>query len=248
MPADTDLLFGKIAIARGFCTEEQVDECLEKQASSKRPMPLGEHLLDLGFLNEDQHAKILQIQRDKLLDPDPVAGKSLDSVLFGKLAVSKGLLTEAQVNECLRRQAQAGEERSLGEVMVANHYLTSAQVKAILAEQCKTIMSCGLCMLSFTVLSTTRRKLVECPRCKLPLQEGKPSDSTRTDAELETQTAMSMKSEKEPVSAGSPSAGDRRIEATCKICSHRFEGILDSTNRLSCPSCLTRYVVRQTPS
>ena len=248
MPADSDLLFGKIAIARGFCTQAQVDGCLKTQASSQPPTPLGRLLLGEGFLTEDQHAKILEIQKEKLTAPDPIVAKSLDTALFGRLVRSKGLLTEVQVNECLRQQAQEGKDRSLGEVMVANKYLTPAQVKEILSEQFKTIMSCSVCMLSFTVLSTTRRKLVDCPRCKGPLEEGEPSDSTRTDADLETQTAKSLKSERktDPDAASTGTAG--RLDVTCKICSHRFEGILDSTNRISCPSCLTRYVVRQTPS
>ena len=247
MPADSDLLFGKIAVARGFCTEEQVDACVKAQASSKDPMPLGKLLVSEGHLTDSQYSTILEIQRQKLLAPNPIGGANLDAALFGKLVVRRGLLTEAQVNECLRVQAQEGDERSLGEVIVSKHYMSPHQVKAILAEQCKTIMNCPPCGLSFTILSTTARKLVDCPRCKQPLEEGKPSESTRTDGEIETRIAKALKSE---VVADStePSKGDRPVSRlTCKMCSHQFEGVIDSTNRVRCPMCDTRYVVRQTP-
>ena len=248
MPADSDLLFGKIAIVQGFCSKAKVDHCVKRQARSNRPMPLGRHLVDEGVITEEQHSKVLEIQRRNLRARDPVQKTSRETVLFGRLAVREGYLSEVQVNECLRLQGLDDETRPLGEIAVALGHLTSDQVKALLSRQLKKIMSCPECRLSYTVLSISTEPKLECPRCKGLLQEGKPGESTRVDAELDTQAVKSLKSEGEDVSGETPPGAARRINVTCKICSHRFEGVVDSTSRVRCPSCLTRYVVRQTPS
>ena len=199
--------------------------------------------MDEGIITEDQHSRILEIQRKKLKTTDPITKRSKESILFGKLVVRKGFLTEAQVNECLRKQAEQGGERSLGEVMVASRYLSPAHVKSVLSEQLKRIMSCPKCGLSFTVLSTTRRKRVGCPRCMGPLQEGKPSDSIRTDAEIGTLIAQNVECEREPPSALTRKRAYKELDVNCKVCSHAFRAFVDPTSRVSCPSCLSRFVV-----
>lgn len=247
MPADSDLLFGKIAVAQGFCTQEQVDQCIRLQETAERTMPLGWLLVDAGFITQDQHSKTLEIQRRSMSARAPLRGENPESMLFGKLVIQKGLLKEAQVNECLREQARPGEQRSLGEIMAAKRLLSPGQVKTLLAEQSKRIMHCPTCRISYTILSSTRRRSVQCPRCKGLLDEAEPGESTRTDADLETATSRSLRSEqKDATRAGTPT-NRARIKGTCTICSEPFESVLDSTGRVQCPSCLTRFVVKQTP-
>jgi hypothetical protein len=69
------------------------------------------------------------------------------------------------VNQCLRLQAEPGESRSLGEILVAKGFLTPIQVKEILNKQLKKIMSCPACKLSFTVLTLSEGKRIDCPKC-----------------------------------------------------------------------------------
>ena len=245
MPSDTDLLFGKIVITRGFCTQKQVDHCVAVQAARKDGTPLGRILVDEGHITEEQHSEVLTIQRDNMRAVDPLLKKQREAVLFGKLAVREGLITESEANECLRDQAAEGERRSLGEIMVSKGCLTADQVKDLLAKQQKRIMSCSVCRLSFTVLSISRDKKIECPRCKRPLVEGKPTDSTRTDAQFATQVLRATKGE-----APIGSQGDTRIvpahavkvKVVCIICDNPFEGAVDSTGRVRCPSCQTLFV------
>src|SRR2546426_10283502 len=116
MPSDPDLLFGKISIELNFCTDAQVEKCVAIQASSNRGLALGRHLVDEGFLTEDQHAKVLEVQRRRMLRKDPVSQSSKEDALFGRLAVREGLVTREQMNECLRLQGQPCEKRTLGEI------------------------------------------------------------------------------------------------------------------------------------
>ena len=250
MPASGDLLFGKIALSEKFCTQAQIDECTRLQLqlqSPHQPAPLlGDLLMQKGYLTAIQHARILEIQQKNLDLVDPLVKKRKESVLFGKLAIKLGLVTPDEVNTCLRLQAEPGETRSLGEILVAKGFLTAVQVKDILEKQLKKIMSCPACKLSFTVLTLSEGKEILCPKCKGPLKEGKASESTRTDAEFATQVIRSVKAGLPPVGVQSPAKGptEKRKKCECVICDHAFEAALDSSGRVQCPSCYTTFTPR----
>ena len=245
MPASDDLLFGKIAVAQKYCSKAQIDECALIQSHESDPPALGELLLYKGYISPEQHAKVLEIQQQTLGKVDPASKKRKEDVLLGKLALKEKLLTQEQLNECLRLQAQEGEPRTLGEVMVSLGYLTPEIIKKLLAKQNKRIMFCPACRLSFTVLSLSQGKDVKCPRCKGPLAEGKPTDSTRVDAEFATQV---MKVVRDSARAGYKSdivrIGAKKIKATCAVCDSSFEGALDETGRIRCPTCRSTFTPR----
>jgi len=239
--ADQDLLFGRIAVKRNYCTQEQLDKCVTLQANSRDRVPLGQILRSEGYITEDQHSEILSLQRKNLAVLDPVNRASKESLLTGRLAVKMNLMAEDDVNKCLRLQARAGEKRSLGEIMVEQGYLTAPQLKEILAKQHKRIMSCAACRLSFTVLSSTQAKVVNCPRCKGPLREGKPTDSVRTDAHLDTSISHRIKKESAPKPEPGPSASVRMVRMTCPMCGKPFAEPVDSKGRVDCPHCLSSF-------
>lgn len=250
MPASGELLFGKIALSQGFCTQQQIEECSRLQLqlqSPHQPAPrLGDLLVEKGYLSPEQHAKILQVQQQNLDLVDPLVKKRKEAILFGKLAVKQGLVTEDEVNQALRLQAEPGEQRSLGEILVAKGFLTSIQVKEVLNKQLKKIMSCPVCKLSFTVLTLSEGKKIDCPKCKGPLKDGKPSDSTRTDAEFATQVMRSVQAGLPPVGTPKPAKGPTvlRQKCECVICDHVFNAALDSSGRVQCPSCYTTFTPR----
>jgi hypothetical protein len=242
MPADEDLLFGKIALAQGFCTQAHVDECVRMQSMGLADAPVGELLLFKGYITPEQHAKVLGIQKQNLQAPTPLPEQNKEGGLFGRLVLKENLLPEEKVNECLREQALPGEKRTLGEIMVAKGYLSAPQVKDLLARQEKRLMSCPACRLSFTV-RTQSKKEVHCPRCKGVLRDGKPSDSTRTDAEFATRSFTSIKADlPAPRKAKAPTT--RVADAICVVCDAVFDGEMDSTGRLRCPTCNSTFTPR----
>lgn len=246
MPANEDLLYGKIALAKNYVTQAQIDECVQMQSMTDDPPPLGELLLYKGYLTPDQHAKVLEAQKQNMELAESGGGSKLrrESVLLGKLAVRERFLSQEQVNESLRIQAAEGEKRSLGEIMVERKFLTADQLKDLLSKQRKKIMSCAACRLSFTVLTLSEDKQVSCPRCKGPLTEGKAGPSVGTDAEFSTQILRAVK-------AGLPDAARtdsriippsaKKVKVVCVICDNSFEGPLDSTGRVRCPACNTSF-------
>jgi ribosomal protein S27E len=246
VPSDSDLLFGKLAVSMGYCTQEELDACLKIQSAGPDRLPLGRVLINEGYLNEDQHSGILTAQRKNMNAVDPLLNKQREAVLFGKLAVREGLLTPVQANECLAQQATEGESRSLGEIMVSKRFMTAAQVKDLLAKQQKKIMSCPGCRMSFTVFTISQgKKVVSCPRCKAELIDGKPGDSPRTDAEFATQVFRATKRElparSQTESRILPAQG-AKITTKCVVCDQKLRGVLDSTGRLRCPICHSTFV------
>jgi protein-arginine kinase activator protein McsA len=240
--ADQDLLFGRIAVNRKYCTAADLDKCIALQANSRDHLPLGQILRSEGYITEDQHSEILAIQRRNLSVIDPISKASKESILLGKLAVRAKFMTEENVNTCLRLQAKEGEKRTIGEIMIEQGLLSAEQLKTLLSKQHKRIMSCAKCKLSFTVLSTTNAAVVSCPRCKGPLMEGKPTDSVRTDAHLETSTTNRIRKESaktEPKTQ--PSASIRMVKMTCPMCSKPFCEPVDSKGRVDCPHCFSTF-------
>ena len=247
MPASEDLLFGKIAVAKGYCTQAQIDECILMQSYEESPPPLGDILLYKGYITTDQHKDVLAEQMHQLAAEDPATKAPRDAVLFGKMAVREKFINQDQLNECLRLQAQKGETRSIGEIMVARKYLTNEQVKDLLSRQLKRIMVCPDCKLSYTVMSLSEGKKVECPRCRKPLQEAQEGAPARTDAEFSTMVLKAVKagipSPIKPVTRQMP-AVTRTIKTSCVICDKEFEGPVDATGRVRCPACHTIFTPR----
>jgi len=242
--ASGDLLFGKLATGKGYCTQEQVDKCVAIQAADPDRVPLGRILVQEGFLSEEQHSELLALQRKNMIAVDPLHRKTKEATLFGKLAVHEKLVTEEQLNECLRLQARDGEKRTLGEIMVSRGYLNRAQVEQLLGRQLKKIMSCPACQLSFTVVTVAPQKKISCPRCRGELREGKPSDSVRTDAEFATTIVRAMRTEgpkPSPPERPAPPPGAKRLKVNCIICNNTFEDVVDATGRVRCPSCHVTY-------
>ncbi len=242
MPADNDLLFGKIAVEMKLCTSAEVAKCIEIQGRSTAPMPLGRHLVSEGFITEDGHSKILAVQRARMRRVDPATNRSKQDILFGKVAVKEGLLTEEQVNSCLRIQGQPGERRTLGEIMVAQKLLSARQVKELLGRQWKSIMHCGPCRLSFTVTSISKGKRINCPKCKGSLHDGKPTDSLRTDGEVQSESTARLR--QAAVQAKDPGASSsvREVKGSCPFCGQVTIRRTSSDGRVDCLGCGVRYV------
>lgn len=242
MGADQDLLFGRIALNRKYCTQAELDKCLTLQANSRDRVPLGQILRREGYITEDQHSEILGIQRRNLSVIDPVNRVNKEAVLIGRLAVREKMMSENDLNLCLRLQAGEREQRTLGEIMVEQGYLTPAQLKTLLGKQQKRIMSCPKCHLSFTVLSTTQAKNVACPKCKGLLQEGKPSDSVRTDADLGTSVSNRIRKDAaKKAPRVEPASSVRMVKMNCPMCAKPFAEPVDSKGRVDCPHCLSSF-------
>lgn len=247
MPPSQDLLIGKIAARLDFVTTGQVEECLRVQEGAEHPKPLGQILIEKGYLTSPQLDQVLSVQRENLEFVDPKTLRRKESFLFGRIVIRDGFCTEAEVNECLRAQASPGNEiKSLGEIMAERGYLTANQVRLVLAKQQKKIMGCASCRMSFTVITLRQGKEIPCPRCRTPLAEGAP-DILQTDAEFDTKILpVFRESAPTPPPVSPPSEGQEIIR--CVICDHEFAVPKGQEERVRCPACNSTFARRSRPA
>jgi hypothetical protein len=230
MPADPDLLFGRIAIELKFCTAPQVEACLALQAKAEDTMSLGRHLVREGHLNEDQHSRVLERVRLVLHRKTSRPGLSKDDLLFGRMVVREGLATTEQVKAALLEQSRKRDGRGIGDVLRVRGILSAAEVEWVLGRQCKWIMSCPGCFSTFTVRSTSRTPTkASCPRCKVPLVLRESKADALVEGEVDTSVAIRA-----------PRAA--RGGGQCKICGHRALSAQDKDGRVECLSCRVRFV------
>ena len=181
-----DNLFGTLGVQWGFCSEDEVQECLDLQSElseqGKKVPRLGEILAHKGYMTPDQVRAVLDGQHRQA------------EGLFGEIAVRWKFCTTEQVQECLRIQeqrAEAGEKHArLGEVMYAKGYVKRHQVRAILQAQRKSIAVCSGCGKRFNVAGFEYGAKLRCASCGTvtilrqdPRQVIEPSDSQEIEVD-----------------------------------------------------------------
>ncbi len=240
MPDVKDIQFGKLALAHKICTPAQIEECLLEQAKLKEPLTLKEILRNKGYITFEQQVFLMGLQTPAPAPSTP--RKETQASLFGRIAVQAGFVTQQQVDECIKIRETSPEKPLLGEIMISKGYLKPEQVNEILSRQQKKIMHCKACKISYTILTVSGTKKVDCPRCKQELAEGRLSTPPRTHGELATDTIPVVKKDELEPEQDIP---DTEIEEhTCVICDSRFEGAVDENGRLRCPNCKTTFTAR----
>lgn len=130
MPAQADLVFGKIALQNRLLTEGQLQDALQAQeaeALAGEPRQLGEILKARGYLTDAHVHEILRLQ--KALEIREEDKK------YGTLCVRNGFLAEAALKEALEIQklsARGGNTpRRIGDILVEKGWLTDQQRRAV---------------------------------------------------------------------------------------------------------------------
>jgi hypothetical protein len=184
-----ELLFGRIALRRGFITDAQLSECIHDQkASGDEPRLIGMILREKGFITREQLREIIEYQKRSLRRPatDPEEQKA--DIAFGFIAVKKKYTTLDRVYECVREQAKAaklGLFFRLGEVFVKKGYLSTEQVKEILLHQNRTILECTGCQTRFNVIGFSKERTVKCTKCGRRLEPPSDPDSITVERAIE---------------------------------------------------------------
>jgi hypothetical protein len=127
MEQQPDLLFGKIALDRGFLSTEQLESLLEEQEKNgPHPVPLGELCRRKGLLTAKQIRKILEEQRQAQIREEQKT--------FGALVVKNSFATPEELQKALDNQKDPAGGR-LGEILIEMGALTEQERRAVLAMQ-----------------------------------------------------------------------------------------------------------------
>ena len=137
--------FCSIALALGFLDEERLVRALDAQGVLERRQPVGQILLARGELTLGQVDEILHLQkieRGEVADPKDQAlvEEAIRAKLLGKIAVLRGLVSPAEVEECIfiqRQLAAKGETKKIGEILVEKGYLEASDLSALVELQAR---------------------------------------------------------------------------------------------------------------
>src|SRR6185369_7594885 len=162
--SESNVRAGKIAVGTGMVDQGTVDRALHLLEARDSQITLGELLLSLGHITQEQFKQLMQLAHAAA--PKAAAAGTLDeSRLFGEAVVERGLATPDQVNEALREQAELaarGTFKNLGELLIAKKVISPDQVKNLLHEQDQFIMVCPSCAEKYNVLKGWQGK-AKCP-------------------------------------------------------------------------------------
>ncbi len=205
-----DLLLGRIALARGLITTQQLREALTEQAAGvargrKLPRRLGIILVEKKFLTDRQLVQLLEEQETRLIQ-DSVRRE--EDMLLGEVLVSKGWCTVARVNECLDLQAEAIDRVDekiprLGDLLVEKRCLKPAALREALAAQKRKVLVCRICLKPWTVEGYDPAQIYRCPGCRanldlreasqhMPVVEEEAAPVLIAEAEVPTQKVQAV--------------------------------------------------------
>ncbi len=180
-------LFGRIAVACGYVSHEDVDRAVEVQKSAAEPRHLGYIMLDMGLLDAEQLMTVLAVQREHRARIERSQPAEQASATLGELAVGLGWATMQQVHECIEEQAKLERFKlffRLGEVMVSRGVLSIQQVQELLSRQQVTILGCPGCFSRFNVAAYDPKREELCPKCGTGLRIPASLESVKVDGEI----------------------------------------------------------------
>lgn len=131
MSSAANKLFGRLAVERGYCEDDQVQDALRVQealAFQGRPLALGSILKNLGYLTEPKLEELLNLQK---ADASSDLLKR-EAALFGELLVENGFAPRSKVEEALRIQSSAPHKFKIGSILVSRNIITDEQRQVIL--------------------------------------------------------------------------------------------------------------------
>jgi hypothetical protein len=177
-----EILLGKLALAHGLLTREQLDAAVQEQEASKRR--LGEVLVERGVISRNDLQVLLAEQERNLQKRHSTTLIRKQDSLFGKVAVGLKLVRTEDANACVREQARLeslGRRVRLGKIMVQNGLLTMEQVGQVLDYQKKQILYCEACDALFNAPKGEAGKTYQCRNCGAALTS--PSRVTTCDVQ-----------------------------------------------------------------
>mgnify|MGYP001609143150 CR=1 FL=1 len=148
IPRPEDNLLGKLAVAFGFVTPGQLEECVRAQSEIEAPPLLGTLLLERGYIERDELRDLIEFQKEKLSSADTRRVQRENDRMFGYLAIQLGLVTATEIRAAVEEQVFLGKRGlrfRLGEILVKRGALKAEKVDEILRRQQRYLVICPSC-------------------------------------------------------------------------------------------------------
>lgn len=163
----SDLLLGRMAVARGLLSNAQLEEALAEQQSRDPQPPLGILLLAKGYLRQETLDGLMQSQNRMLKVRDPRTRERLEDRTLAQILLREKMAAPEAVNRALELQAKGEEQgrwRRLGDILVSRDELTWELLARALEIQINTVRICPICAAQLPAPTATGAP-VACPRC-----------------------------------------------------------------------------------
>lgn len=131
---------GELLLQAGKITNQQLEASLRIQ--QKTGEKLGQIISRLGFVSKEQLNAILLFQRNQSTIPHGV-----NNLRLGQLLVSKGLITNEQLESALK--AQKISQKRIGDILIQYGYITHSTLSKFISLQNKLITAILVLILSF---------------------------------------------------------------------------------------------------
>lgn len=189
-------LFGRIALGWGYVTAEQIEECVDEQEQARATQaqdekvkipPLGELLVDKGYMSREECEEVLMFQEASLRKKVKDGESSLGEMLMGQVALQEGLIERWQLEGALSIQAREIEEgkyRRLGKIMMDMGYLQPEDILTLLGRQDRTLVICTTCQTKYNAEGYSEDKHFICKRCGSTLEVCKDREEVVADETL----------------------------------------------------------------
>ncbi|MHC5037473.1 MAG: serine/threonine-protein kinase, partial [Planctomycetota bacterium] len=154
-----------------------------------------------------------------------------DDTLFGRIAVAKGLISEADLEGALREQARgqkAGNLRPLGAILVERGVLTPSRVREILKDQGKSLFRCLSCKTPYT-LTIPPKKGTACPLCGGTIHDPGPDDLGEGSLPVKEEEGTLYVIENDPTHFSDPALRDDRSSPPDSQADFSEEGTFSGT-------------------
>lgn len=162
------IIFGDIAVEMDLVSRDQVQGAAEYQELEELGCPIGEVMEMQGLLSSSEIDSVLAEQTRKMDKVEPRTGRKLSDVLFGRLAVENGFISEEELRQVLREQAgrrYRDRQVKLGSLLVERNLLTRNQVNEILTIQKSKVILCEKCGAEFDISSCKPGTRARCGKC-----------------------------------------------------------------------------------
>jgi len=120
-----DRYYGNLAISKGFVTQKQLDECLEIQ-KTQQDLRIGDILYRKKYLPNQQ--------RRWILDEQARHDSSMESQMFGKIAVHLKLISQDDMistTDAWQRIEPVAVQKKLWEILLERAYLSQEEVDSL---------------------------------------------------------------------------------------------------------------------
>jgi DNA-directed RNA polymerase subunit RPC12/RpoP len=198
MAVDHDLIVGRLALERGYITQEQLRECLDIQRAEAAAKdadrtkgrtagrPLGVILHSRGYLTDEQLTELLEARQKHIEVLQQLRRIESSELVLGQWLVQMGCCTQLQVNKALEIQRKLAEQGvtplpRLGEILVEQGFVDAAKVQEALRQQKKSVMVCNGCGARFNIVGVDEGRQYRCRKCGHVLRTVQIPEGLRVD-------------------------------------------------------------------